>query len=93
MLSPNGPLTLTKKSKFSKGACPTQFFVYISILEHVSLFKTWKLCKLSKFQKVDFCTNFDQESKFSRKTCLPLFFAKVLIWGSISSFENLKLLK
>ena len=59
MLWPSGPLTLTKKSKFSNGACPTQFFAYIPISESVSLFKTWKLCKLSKFQKVDFCTNFD----------------------------------
>ena len=49
-----------KKSKFWKGACPTQFFAYIPILESVSSFKTWRLCKLSKFQKVDFCTNFDQ---------------------------------
>ena len=92
MLSPNGPLTLTKKSKFSKGACPTQFFAYIPILESVSLFKTWKLCKLSNFQKVDFCTNPNQKSKFSR-TCLAQFFAKIPILGSISSFENLKFLK
>ena len=64
------PLTLTKKSKFSKNACPTQFFVYILILESVSLFKTWKLCKLSNFQKFDFYTNLDQKVKFSRITCL-----------------------
>ena len=66
MLWSSAPLTLTKKSKFSKGACPTQFFAYILILESVSLFETRKLCKLSNFQKVDFCTNIDQKSKFSR---------------------------
>ena len=93
MLWPNEPLTLIKKSKFSKRAYPTQFFAYIPILEFVSLFKIRKLCKLSKFQKVDFCTNFDQESKFSRRTYLALFFAKIMILGSISSFENPKLLK
>ena len=74
MLWPNGPLTLTKKSKFSKQTCLTQFFAYIPILESASLFETQKLCKQSNFQKVDFCTNLDQKSKFSR-TCLAQFFA------------------
>ena len=40
-----GPLTLTKKSKFSKRTYPTQFFKYIPILGSVSSFKTRKLCK------------------------------------------------
>ena len=71
ILWPNGPLTLIKKSKFSKGACPTQFFAYIPILEFISLFKTRKLCKLSKFQKVDFWTNLDQKVKiFKDLFCL-----------------------
>ena len=52
-------LTLTKKSKLSKGACPTQFFTYIPILGSVSLFDSQNLSKLSNFQKVDFCTNID----------------------------------
>ena len=40
-----GPLTLTKKSKFSKRTYPTQFFEYIPILGSVSSFETRKLCK------------------------------------------------
>ena len=39
------PLTLTKKSKFSKWTCPTQFFEYIPILGSISSFETWKLRK------------------------------------------------
>ena len=39
--------TLTKKSKFSKMACSTQFFEYIPILRSISSFETRKLCKLS----------------------------------------------
>ena len=93
MLWPNGLLTLTKKSKFSKVACPTQFFAYIPILESVSLFKTRKLCKLSKFQKVDFWTNLDQKVKIFKKDLSCQFFAKIPILGFISSFENPKLLK
>ena len=74
MLWPNEPLTLTKKSKFSKGACPTLFFTYIPILESVSLLKTRKLCKLSKFQKVDFWTNLDQKVKnFKKDLSCPIF--------------------
>ena len=46
-LWPIRPLTLTKKSKFSKMACSTQFFEYIPILRSVSSFEAWKLCKLS----------------------------------------------
>ena len=88
ILWPNGPLTLTKKSKFSKWTCPTQFFEYILILGPVSSFEAQKLCKLSKFQKVDFCTNFDQESKFSRMTYLAQFFTKIMILGSISSLRE-----
>ena len=75
MLWPIGPLTLTKKSTFSKRAYPTQFSAYIPILESTSLFKTRKLCKQSNFQKVDFCTNPDRKSKFSRRTCLAQLFA------------------
>ena len=45
MLWPSGPLTLTKKSKFSKRTCPTQFFEYIPILGPISSFETQKLCK------------------------------------------------
>ena len=67
-------LNLDQKSKFSKRTCPTQFFEYISTLGSVSSFKTRKLCKLSNFQKVDFCTNLDQKSKFSRRTCPAQFF-------------------
>ena len=81
---------LDQKVKITR---PTQFFEYIPILGPVSSFETKKCCKLSKFQKVDFFTNFDQESKFSRKTYLAQFFAKIPILGSISSFENLKFLK
>ena len=46
-LWPSRTLTLTKKSKFSKMACSTQFFEYIPILRSVSSFETRKLCKLS----------------------------------------------
>ena len=46
-LWPSRTLTLTKKSKFSKMACSTQFFKYIPILRSVSSFETRKLCKLS----------------------------------------------
>ena len=46
-LWPSRTLTLTKKSKFSKMACSTQFFKYIPILRSVYSFETRKLCKLS----------------------------------------------
>ena len=46
-LWPSRTLTLTKKSKFSKMACSTQFFEYIPILRSVSSFEARKLCKLS----------------------------------------------
>ena len=46
-LWPNLTLTLTKKSKFSKMACFTQFFEYIPILRSISSFEARKLCKLS----------------------------------------------
>ena len=46
-LWPSRTLTLTKKSKFSKRACSTQFFEYIPILRSVSSFEARKLCKLS----------------------------------------------
>ena len=45
MLWPSGPLTLTKKSKFSKQTCPTQIFEYILILGPVCSFEAQKLCK------------------------------------------------
>ena len=45
MLGPSRLLTLTRKSKFSKRTCPTQFFEYIPILGPVSSFEVQKLCK------------------------------------------------
>ena len=45
MLWLGGPLTLTKKSKFSKRTCPTQFFKYILIWGPISSFEAQKLCK------------------------------------------------
>lgn len=58
--SENGPYhgllrpLMTKKSKFSKGACLTQFFEYIPILGSVSSFETWKLCKRPTSKKLTF---------------------------------------
>ena len=46
-LWPSWTLTLTKKWKFSKMACSTQFFEYISILRSVSSFEARTFCKLS----------------------------------------------
>ena len=87
-------LTLTKKSKFSKKACPTHFFVYIPILESVSLFKTWKLCKLSNFQKVDFCTKYWPKSQnFQEWPVLPNFscrfrFCGLFLLSRIRNYSN-----
>ena len=63
MLGPSRLLTLTRKSKFSKRTCPTQFFEHIPILGPVSSFEVQKLCKRQYFQKVDFCANIDQKIK------------------------------
>ena len=93
ILPPSGLLTLTKKSKFSKRACPTQFFKYILILGPVSSFETQKLCKRPISKKVDFCANVDQMSKFLRWTYLAQFFAYIPILKSVLSFETQKLHK
>ena len=73
MLWPSGPLTLTKKSKFSKQTCPTQFFKYIPILGPVSSFEAQKLCKcpVSKSWLLHKCW---PKSQFLRSTCLAQFF-------------------
>ena len=88
MLWPNGPLTLTKKSKFSKGAYPILFFAYIPILESVSLFKTRKLCKLSKFQKVEFWTNFNQKVKIFKDLSCPIFHEDSDFWVYFFIWES-----
>ena len=93
ILPPSGLLTLTKKSKFSKRACPTQFFKYILIFGPVSSFETQKLCKRPISKKVDFCANVDQMSKFLRWTYLAQFFAYIPILKSVLSFETQKLHK
>ena len=93
MLWPIGPLTLTKKLKFSKRTCPTQFFEYIPILGPVSSFESQKLCKRPISKKVDFCANVDQMSKFLRWTYLAQFFEYILILESVLSFETRKLQK
>ena len=64
MFWPSKLLTLTKKSKFSKRTCPTQFFEYIPILGPVFLFEAQKLCKRPISKKLTFvqmltkCQNF-----------------------------------
>ena len=93
MLGPSRLLTLTRKSKFSKQTCLTQFFEYIPILGPVSSFEAQKLCKRSISKKVDFCANIDQKSKFSKWTCPTQFFEYIPILGPISSFEAQKLCK
>ena len=80
-LWPNLTLTLTKKSKISKKGLSHSVFAYIPILESVSLFETWKLCKLSNFQKLTFTQILTKMSKFSRMTCLPNFSRRFQFWG------------
>ena len=72
MLWPSGPLTLTKKSKFSKRTCPTQFFTF----QFWDPFLHSKLrnCANVQFPKVDFCTYVDQKVKiFKKGLSCPIF--------------------
>ena len=64
MLGPNGPLTMTKKSKISKRTCPTQFFEYIPILGPISSFKARKLCKRPISKKLTFVQMLTKRQKF-----------------------------
>ena len=81
MLWPSGPLTLTKKSKFSKRTCPTQFFEYIPILGPVSSFEAQKLCKcpVSKSWLLHKC--WPKSKNFQEGPILPNFSRRFHFWG------------
>ena len=81
MLWPGGPLTLTKKSKFSKRTCPTQFFEYIPILGPVSSFEAQKLCKcpVSKSWLLHKC--WPKSQNFQEVLVLPNFSRRSHFWG------------
>ena len=63
ILWPNGPLTLTKKSKFSKRTCPTQFFKYIPILIRFFI-RSSEIVQTSNFQKLTFALILTKCRKF-----------------------------
>ena len=81
MLWPSGLLTLTKKSKFSKWTCPTQFFEYIPILEPVSSFEAQKLCEcpVSKSWLLHKC--WPKSQNFQEIPVLPNFSRRFHFWG------------
>ena len=81
MLWLGGPLTLTKKSKFSSRTCPTQFFECILNLGPISSFKTQKLCKclVSKSWLLHKC--WPKSKKFQEGPILPNFSRRFHFWG------------
>ena len=81
MLWPGGPLTLTKKSKFSKRTCPTQFFEYISILGPVSSFETQKLCKCPVSKSWLLHKYWPKSQNFQEVPILPNFSCRFHFWG------------
>ena len=80
MLWLSGPLTLTKKSKFSKQTCLTQFFAYIPILGPVSSFEAQKLCKcpISKSWLLHKC--WPKSKNFQERRILPNFSCRFDFW-------------
>ena len=74
-------LTLTKKSKFSKRTCPTQFFEYILILGPVSSFEAQKLrkCPVSKSWLLH--KYWPKSQNFQEVPILPKFLRRFHFWG------------
>ena len=81
MLWPSGPFTLTKKSKFSKRTCPTQFFEYIPIFGPVSSFEAQKLrkCPVSKSWLLH--KYWPKSQNFQEVPVLPNFSCRFHFWG------------
>ena len=81
MLWPSGLLTLTKKSKFSKWTCPTQFFEYIPILGPVSSFEAQKLCKCPVSKSWLLHKYWPKSQNFQEVPVLPNFSCRFHFWG------------
>ena len=81
MLWPSKPLTLTKKSKFSKRTCPTQFFEYIPILEPISSFEAQKLCKCLVSKSWRLHKYWPKSQNFQEVPILPNFSCRFHFWG------------